>query len=75
MMAFIIWWSLLKWERRSDKVMIHKINEKFITCGCYEVTCSVSVINEGHPIYAISKECVECGACAAVCPIGAILAP
>ncbi len=55
--------------------MIHRVDIKGIAYPYCEVIYSVSVINEGHPIYAISGECVECGASAAVCPIGAILAP
>jgi ferredoxin len=55
--------------------MIHKIIKEYTTFDFYAVTYSGGVINEGHSICAISKECVECGACAAVCPIGAVLAP
>ncbi|MCC5464984.1 MULTISPECIES: 4Fe-4S binding protein [Pelosinus] len=32
-------------------------------------------MNEGNVIFTILTKCVECGACAAVCPVGAILAP
>ena len=38
--------------------------------------CPVEAISEGDSKYEINADvCVECGACAAGCPVGAIVAP
>ena len=39
------------------------------------VTCPVGAIKEVDGKYEIGEECVECGACAGVCPVGAIKQP
>ena len=56
--------------------MAYKIGDEGISCGCRAGTCPVEAIREGESQYEINEEaCVECGACAAGCPVGAIVAP
>ena len=53
----------------------------FITDRCNRIgaclpVCLVEAISEGDPVYVIDPEkCIECGACAAACPTGAIDPP
>ena len=52
--------------------MAYKIGDDCISCG----SCPVGAISEGEAHYEIDPEkCVECGACEAGCPVGAISAP
>ena len=45
--------------------MAYHINTDCISCG-------VSAISEGDSIYVIDADtCIDCGACADVCPVGA----
>ena len=38
----------------------------------YAANCPVECISEGEEKYIIDPErCIECGTCAAVCPVGA----
>ena len=51
--------------------MAHVIGDDCISCGSCE--CPVSAISEGDGKYEINADaCIDCGACAAQCPVGAI---
>ena len=49
--------------------MAHVIGDDCISCG----ECPVSSISEGDGKYEINADAfIDCGACAAQCPVGAI---
>ena len=51
--------------------MAYKISDECISCACAS-ECPVSAISEGDGKYEINAdECLSCGACAEVCPVGA----
>ena len=51
--------------------MAYFITDACISCGA-ESECPVSCISAGDDIYVIDADaCIDCGACANVCPVDA----
>lgn len=48
---------------------------RYATCRACESTCPVKAIRVGEKAIEVSEDCVRCGRCAAVCPMGALAHP
>lgn len=48
---------------------------RYATCRACEHTCPVKAIRVGEQAIELSEDCVGCGRCAAVCPMGALSQP
>ncbi|MCF8054226.1 MAG: 4Fe-4S binding protein [Deltaproteobacteria bacterium] len=54
--------------------MAYVITDDCIACGSCESECSKGAISEGEDKYVIdAKLCDDCGTCADICPIEAIV--
>ena len=52
--------------------MAYCINDDCISCGDCKAESTVDQIKEGDGKYVIDPDtCIECGACAGACPVGA----
>lgn len=52
--------------------MAYKIEDSCTAAALAPGECPVSCISEGDGIYVIDADaCIECGACADTCPVGA----
>ena len=69
---YVVRQSLLP-DNKVALVTVKKYRKEVLENGIS--TCPVGAIKEADGKYEIGDECVECGACAGVCPVGAIKQP